>query len=88
MFRNEIGKEKQTSRFTGEYLRQKVQQSGENVRLIQSGKGLIETIRGGGNEGFNDADISEGLPVFTNKTYTSDLYKLLATKDLERSFDL
>jgi hypothetical protein len=72
----------------------KVKQSAENVRLIQSGKGLIETFQSNSkNETSRQSLMSneatkECLPVFKNDDYLKNIKKLINSKDLERSFDL
>ena len=72
----------------------KVKQSAENVRLIQSGKGLIETFQSNTKNDHSRQSLmsneitKECLPVFKNDDYVKNIKKLLNSKDLERSFDL
>ena len=61
-----------------------------NIKEIKTGKGLIETLTETENVEGNDsqAAVTEGLPVFNDRNYASNLSQLLSCRDLEHSFDI
>ena len=71
LFKLEMMKQQNDHKSSGEdALHKKVFESEKNVRLIQSGKGLIETLMDPQKDQSQaNSEIGEGLPVFSMETY-------------------
>jgi hypothetical protein len=53
--------------------------------MVQTGKGLAATFQAQTERGDRSKEL---LPVFNNSTYSTNIDKLVNSKDLRRSFDL